>query len=64
MESCGADTAATFAGTEEKEKKEQAQAEDDEFFQPMHNPQGENEGYRSETGTTLCVRVNLYQLGG
>ena len=43
---------------------EQAQAEDDEFFQPMHNPQGENEGYRSETGTTLCVRVNLYQLGG
>ena len=44
--------------------QEAEQDENDEFFQSIHNPQNESEGYRTEVGTTICVRVNLYQLGG
>lgn len=44
--------------------KEQEQDQYDEFFQSMHNPENELEGYRTQVGTTICVRVNLFQLGG
>ncbi|MBR2954381.1 MAG: ATP-binding protein [Clostridia bacterium] len=43
--------------------QEKEQDQYDEFFQPMHNPENVVEGYRREVGTTICVRVNLFQLG-
>ena len=33
-------------------------------FQPMHHPQNRDKGYRQEPGTTICVSVDLYRLGG
>ena len=29
----------------------------------MHSPDSKDTGYRTEYGTTICVRVNLYQTG-
>ncbi|MBQ9514775.1 MAG: ATP-binding protein [Ruminococcus sp.] len=43
--------------------QEQEQDDNDAYFKPMHHPSVTNENYRSEVGTTICVRVNLYQLG-
>ena len=43
--------------------QEKEQDENDEFFLHMHHPQNRNEGYRYDVGTTICVRVNLFQLG-
>ena len=36
---------------------------EDSFLQ-MPSPDGENLGYREEPGTTICVRTNLFRLGG
>ena len=44
--------------------QEQEQNQYDGFFQSLHNPENELEGYRTQVGTTICVRVNLFQLGG
>ena len=30
---------------------------------PMHSPDSKDTGYRTEYGTTICVRVNLYKTG-
>lgn len=44
--------------------KEDAQAEDAQGFRPMPCPPGETApGYRTEPGTTLCVRTSLFRLG-
>lgn len=44
---------------DEKEQKEY-----DVGFKPMHSPDGEEGmGYRSDAGTTICVRTHLFQLG-
>ncbi len=44
--------------------KEDAQAEAAQGFRPMPCPPGETApGYRTEPGTTLCVRTNLFRLG-
>ncbi len=32
-------------------------------FSKMHSPDDEDTGYRTEYGTTICVRANLYQMG-
>ena len=41
---------------------EQATWEDN--FTPMAHPSHEDCGYRTEPGTTICVRANLYRMGG
>lgn len=38
------------------------QDEYDDSFMHMHHPQNQCEGYRSEVGTTICVRVNMFQV--
>lgn len=44
--------------------KEDAQAEAAQGFRPMPCPPGETApGYRTEPGTTLCVRTSLFRLG-
>lgn len=30
---------------------------------PMHSPDGKDTDYRTEYGTTICIRINLYQMG-
>lgn len=32
-------------------------------FKPLHNPENKKEGYRTESGTTICVRTRMDQLG-
>ena len=41
---------------------EQATWEDN--FTPMAHPSHEDCGYRTQPGTTICVRANLYRMGG
>ena len=36
---------------------------EDSFLQ-MPSPDGEDRGYREEPGTTICVRTNLFRMGG
>lgn len=42
---------------------EQEQSAYDMAFKPIHHPQNTIEGYRSDVGTTICVRISLSQLG-
>lgn len=42
--------------------REGEQDEHDEFFLHMHHPDNNDIGYRYEVGTTICVRLNLFQL--
>lgn len=43
--------------------REDAQSENSAFFRRMHHPEREDDGYRTEPGTTICVQVNLGKLG-
>ena len=40
------------------------QSEYDESFSPMPHPDDADRGYRTEPGTTICVRADLYRMGG
>lgn len=43
--------------------QEDAQNENDALFKRMHHPTGQDTGYRTEAGTTICVQVNLGKSG-
>nr|MBQ4458222.1 hypothetical protein [Clostridia bacterium] len=40
------------------------QEEWEDNFSPMAHPEDKDRGYRGEAGTTICVRANLYRMGG
>ena len=40
----------------------QEQNDHDAYFKPMHSPDANNVGYRTDIGTTICVRTNIYKL--